>query len=112
MITNRYKKILLGVVSVAAICWLAGQFDYSRSIAGKTPLFARWEMSMNDGGSIWYIGPGYTVFKLHELRLGIDPHPDDTTNATYVPFRVGVLLEYWTPFVSREQTKFILVTNK
>jgi hypothetical protein len=110
MKTRRYKVIFIGVLAVAIICWLAGQWDYSRLAAGKPPLFARWVLHANDGGSIWHIGPGYTVIELHEMRWGIDSQPDFETN--YMPFRVGETLDYWTPFVSRERTKFVLETNK
>jgi hypothetical protein len=30
----------------------------------------------------------------------------------YAPFRIGATLDYWTPFVSRENTRFIVETNK
>ena len=94
-----------------------GQYDYARLVAGKRPAFARLQLHVADGGSTEYLGLGYTVTEEHEMRWGIEMQPDVMTNASwkavpYAPFRVGATLDYWTPFVSREQTKFIVETNR
>ena len=117
MNAKRCKRLSIGFLIVIVICWLAGQYDYSRLVAGKQPVFARWVLHLADGGSVQYIGPGYSVTELHELRWGIEMQPDIQTNASYkiapyAPYRIGEVLDYWTPFMSREQTRFIVETNK
>jgi hypothetical protein len=91
-----------------------GQFDYARLVAGKRPTFARVQLHLADGGSIQYLGLGYTVTDRHEMRWGIEMQPEacQTIGSQVAPFRVGPTLDYWTPFVSREQTRFILETNR
>ena len=94
-----------------------GQYDYARLVAGKRPVFARYRLYLYDGGSVQYWGLGYTVTDLHQLRWGIEMQNDVITNASYraapyAPFRVGQTLDYWTPFVSREHTRFIVETNR
>ena len=74
-----------------------GQYDYSRLVAGKQPLFARIQLHLADGGSVQYLGLGYTVTELHEMRWGIEMQPDPHTLGKYGPFRVGPELDYWTP---------------
>lgn len=80
-------------------------------------MFARIELHLADGGSVEYLGLGYTVTELHELRWGIEIPTEATMSAgwkatPYAPFRVGQMLDYWTPFVSREHAWFIVETNK
>ena len=94
-----------------------GQFDYNRLLKGKRPVFARFRTICSDGGSVKYFGCGYTVTELHELRWGIEMEPDirDTPAyhmSPYTPFLIGQSLNYWTPFVSRERTRFVVETNK
>jgi len=94
-----------------------GQYDYARLLGGKLPLFARLQLNLANGGTIQYLGLGYTVSQLHEMRWGIEIQNDIVTNASYksapyAPFRVGPTLDYWTPFISREHTRFIVETNR
>lgn len=91
-----------------------GQYDYARIVAGKRPAFARLQLHLADGGSVQYLGLGYTVTELHELRWGMDdaPEVDPGSPNRITPFRVGQTLDYWTPFVSRENTWSIVETNK
>ena len=105
------RKILLGIFLLAVLFgWSAGQYDYSRLVAGKRPVFALFILHLQDGGSIQYLGPGYTVTDEHQMRWGVEMQPDKTNVGA--PFRVGPRLDYWTPFFSREQTKFVVETNK
>jgi len=90
--------------------WAMGQYDYARLVDGKRPLFARLQFNLADGGSVQYCGPGYTVTDRHELRWGIEMPPEPGAKVT--PFRVGPTLDYWTPFISREHTRFLVETNK
>lgn len=94
-----------------------GQYDYARLVSGKSPFFARIKLHLEDGGSVQYLGLGYTVTDEHQMRWGIEMQPEIMTNADWktnpsTPFRVGPRLDYWTPFVSREQTRFIVETNR
>jgi hypothetical protein len=116
MTTKKWRWLLLGVLVVVVIGWAMGQYDYARLVDGKRPVFARVELHLADGGSIQYLGLGYTVTEEHEMRWGVEVQPDVMTNASwktapYAPFRVGATLDYWTPFASREATRFILETN-
>ncbi len=93
-----------------------GQWDYNRLLDGKPPLFARIELRLADGGTVQYLGLGYTVSQLHQMRWGIEIQNDFRSTATYkaapyAPFRVGPTLDYWTPFISREHTRFLVETN-
>jgi hypothetical protein len=118
MTTKKWRWLLIGFLLVVVIGWAMGQYDYSRLVAGKRPVFARFQSYLLDGGSVQYDGFGYTVTALHQLRLGIDEMQPDVRQtagyqaARYTPFRVGVTLDYWTPFISREQTRFIIETNR
>jgi hypothetical protein len=117
MMTRRWKLLLIGFLALVVIGWVMGQYDYSRLIAGKQPVFARIQLHLRDGGSVQYLGLGYTVTAAHELRWGYEMQPDVKLSegwkaAPYTPFRVGPELDYWTPFVSREQTRFIIETNR
>ena len=75
-------------------------------------MFARVELHLADGGSVQYLGLGYTVTDCHEMRWGTEMAPDAATVGKIAPFRVGPRLDYWTPFISREQTKVIVETNR
>src|SRR5580692_442649 len=117
MITKKWRWLLAGVLIVVVIGWAMGQYDYARLVAGKRPVFARIQLHLMDGGSTAYLGLGYTVTEEHTWRWGIEVQPDVRTNASwkaapYTPLRVGATLDYWTPFVSREATRFILETNR
>jgi hypothetical protein len=117
MTTKKRRWALIGFLFVVIIGWAMGQYDYARLVAGKRPVFARLQLHPEDGGSVDYLGLGYTVTDEHQLRWGIEVWPDVMTNASwkaapYTPFRIGATLEYWTPFVSREATRFILETNR
>jgi len=117
MSTKKRKWLFVGFLLVIVIGWAMGQYDYARLVAGKRPVFARYRLYLYDGGSVQYWGLGYTVTDLHQLRWGIEMQNDVITNASYraapyAPFRVGQTLDYWTPFVSREHTRFIVETNR
>jgi len=109
-----WKRLVVGFLFLVIIGWAMGQYDYARVVAGKHPIFARLQLHLADGGSVQYLGLGYTVTAQHELRWGIEMQPElrETTSYQVTPFRVGPRLDYWTPFVSREQTRFIVETNK
>ena len=105
------------IFAVVVIGWAMGQYDYARLIAGKLPMFARFQLHLADGGSVQYLGLGYTVTDMHEMRWGIEMPTEERLSAgwkatPYAPFRVGPTLDYWTPFFSREQTRFIVETNR
>ena len=117
MTTKKCRCLLMGFLLVVVIGWAMGQCDYARLVAGKRPMFARFQLHLADGGSIQYLGLGYTVTDEHEMRWGIEMPTEAVTNAgwkatPYAPFRVGPTLDYWTPFVSREHTRFIVETNR
>ena len=106
--------MVVGFLFVAVVGWTMGQYDYARLVAGKRPIFARLQLHLADGGSVQYWGLGYLVTDRHEMRWGIEMQPEERTAISYkvAPFRVGQTLDYWTPFVSREHTRFIVETNK
>jgi hypothetical protein len=114
MSTSKRKWLFFGFLFVAVIIWAMGQYDYERIVAGKHPIFARFTLHLSDGGTVQYLGFGYTVADRHELRWGIEMQPEARGTVSYqaAPFRVGQTLDYWTPFVSREHTRFIVETNK
>ena len=114
MTTKKRRWLIIGFLIVVFIGWAMGQYDYARLVAGKRPMFARFQSYLADGGSVQYDGLGYTVTALHELRWGIEMQPEVrwTSSNQIAPFRVGPTLDYWTPFVSREHTRFIVETNK
>lgn len=114
MTTKKRRWLIVGFLLVAVIGWAMGQFDYARLVAGKRPIFARVHLNLADGGSVEYLGLGYTITDRHEIRWGIEMQPEvrEATSYQVAPFRVGPTLDYWTPFVSREHTKFIVETNK
>ena len=117
MSRTKFKWLLIACLVILAGAWGMGQYDYSRLVAGRLPLFARFQLHLADGGSVQYLGLGYTVTEVHEMRWGIEMQTDIRTsdafkNASFAPFRVGQTLDYWTPFVSREHTRFIVETNK
>ena len=103
---------MIGFLVVVIIGWAMGQYDYARLVAGKRPMFARLQLHLADGGSVQYLGLGYTVTDEHEMRWGVEMQPEIRKTAQVAPFRVGPTLDYWTPFVSREQTRFIVETNR
>jgi hypothetical protein len=113
MNTKKCGWLFVGFLLVAVIVWAMGQYDYARLVAGQHPMFARIQLHPADGGSVQYLGLGYTVTDLHELRWGIEMQPGvrETVSHQVAPFLVGPTLNYWTPFVSREHTKFIVETN-
>lgn len=111
------KFAWVSISALVIIGWTMGQWDYNRLLDGKPPLFARIELRLADGGTVQYLGLGYTVSQLHQMRWGIEIQNDVTATAAYkaapyAPFRVGPTLDYWTPFISREHTRFIVETNK
>lgn len=107
MNSKKRKWIFIGLPLVVVVAWLMGQYDYAALVAGKRPLFARWKMYDKDGGSVEYWGFGYTVTDTHQLLYRIDIGKPETTT-----YRVGPALDYWTPFVSRDSTRFIIGTNR
>ena len=111
MITKKFRRLFIVFLILVAMAWVMGQCDYARLVAGKRPMFARFPLHLSDGGSVQYLGLGYTVTAMHELRWGLEMQFEERTNNS-APFRVGQTLNYWTPFVSRENTKFIIETNK
>jgi hypothetical protein len=112
MSTKKCRWLLLGFLFVIVIGWATGQYDYERLVAGKRPVFARFQVHLMDGGSVQYWGLGYTVTARHEMRWGIEVQPETRGTTKAAPFRVGPTLDYWTPFISREQTRFIMETNQ
>ena len=117
MTIKKCKWLLLGLLFVTALGWGMGQYDYGRLRAGKRPVFTFVKLRLADGGSVQYFGLGYTVTDRHELRWGIEMQTDVITNGAYhltpyTPFRVGSTLDYWTPFMSREYTRFVIETNR
>jgi hypothetical protein len=114
MSTMKRRWLFAGLLLAAVIVWAMGQYDYWRLVAGKRPVFARFQLHLDDGGSIQYLGLGYKVTDLHELRWGVEMQPEvrGPSSNEVAPFRVGQALDYWTPFVSREHTRFIVETNK
>ena len=111
------RRLIVLILLLLAIGWVAGQYDYGRMVSGKRPVFARVRLSLNDGGSVQYLGLGYTITDKHEMRWGIEMKPEvmmspEWKAAPYAPFRIGPTLDYWTPFISRENTRFIVETNK
>lgn len=112
---NRNLLLLLSIIVVAG--WIMGQCDYSIAVSGGHPFFARFKLELADGGSTQYLGLGYTITDLHEYRWGYEIQNDVRTNAAYLaapynPYRVGPVLTYWTPFMTRENTRYVLETNK
>ena len=113
----RRRRLVFGFLFMVVISWAMGQYDYARLVDGKRPVFARFRLGLADGGSVQYLGLGYTVTDLHQDRWGIEIPTDVRTNASwlnapYSPFKVGPTLDYWTPFISREETKYVVETNK
>ena len=106
MKSKLFKWLLVGFLFLAAI-WIMGQYDYARLSDGKRPMFARWKMYEADGGSVQYWGLGYAVTDMHRLTGGLD-----LANPSKRTFQIGYALDYWTPFVSRESSSFIVVTNR
>jgi hypothetical protein len=96
----------IGFAVIVVIAWCLGQYDYARLADGKRPIFARKRLYLADGGSVAYVGLGYTVTAMHAFAGGIDLGSPTRT------YRVGTTLEYWTPFISRDSTDFIVVTNR
>jgi hypothetical protein len=111
----RKRTLFIVLILLLAIGWAMGQFDYARLVAGKKPFFARLQLYCDDGGSIEYWGLGYTVTDLHRFEWGgngIRPDARFVGSNMITPFRVGPTLDYWTPFMSRENTRFVVETNK
>ena len=111
------KFVWLFIILIVVVGWAMGQYDYNRLVDGKPPIFARIRLELKDGGTGQYLGFGYTVNQMHQMRWGIEIQNDVTGTAAYkaapyAPYRVGPTLDYWTPFVSREHTMFIVETNK
>lgn len=105
-----------------------GQIDYARLVDGKRPLFARYTLYLADGGSVQYLGLGYTVGDHHQIWDIESPDVQTnmpgkpiilsgmSTNSSWGPalltrYRVGPTLDYWTPFMSRERLNVIVETN-
>jgi hypothetical protein len=114
---SKKRRWLFIAFLVVVIGWVMGQYDYARLVNGNRPMFARLQLNLQDGGSVQYLGLGYTITELHEMRWGIEMSPDVQESARYkaapyAPFRVGQTLNYWTPFISREKTRFIVETNR
>ena len=112
MTTKTRRWLIVGFLFVVVVGWAMGQFDYARLVAGKRPVFAPVRLYCNDGGSVEYWGLGYIVTDKHEMRWGIEMWPAPQTLGQVAPFRVGPTLDYLTPFVSREHTRFIVETNR
>jgi hypothetical protein len=113
MTTKKIRWLFVGFALLVVVGWAMGQYDYARLVAGKRPMFARFQSYLADGGSVQYDGLGYTVTALHQLRWGIEmPEMQWGSSNQVAPFRVGQTLDYWTPFVSREHTRFIVETNR
>ena len=112
MTSETRRRFIVGFLFVVVVGWAMGQFDYARLVAGKRPVFAPVRLYCNDGGSVEYWGLGYTVTARHEMRWGIEMQPEMRGTTKAAPFRVGPTLDYWTPFISREQTRFMVETNQ
>ena len=111
-LTKKRRRLAICLLIVVVVGWAMGQYDYARLVAGKRPMFARFQLHLADGGSVQFLGLGYTITELHEMRWGIEMQPDPQTLGKFGPFRVGQTLDYWTPFMSREHTRFIVETNR
>jgi hypothetical protein len=114
---KRSLKWIVAFALALLIVWVMGQVDYERLLHGERPIFARVVLHANDGGSVHFLGVGYTVTSVHQLRWGIEMQNEAVTNMSYsiapfAPYRVGSRLNYWTPFVSRERTRFLIETNQ
>jgi hypothetical protein len=92
--------------------WVMGQYDYSRLLEGKRPIFARVTLYRADGGSVDYLGFGYAV-TAHNQMWDWDSPTNMYPNVpwTAMRYRVGPSLHYLIPFISREHLSFIIVTN-
>jgi hypothetical protein len=112
MTKTKRRVLLIAFLLLVVVGWAMGQYDYARLVAGKHPMFARFQSHLADGGSVQYLGLGYTVTAKHEMRWGIEMQPEMRGTSQAAPFRVGPTLDYWTPFISREQTRFIVETNQ
>ncbi len=106
MTTNKRKWLFIGLLLAVVVGWTMGQYDYARLVAGKRPMFARFKSYLADGGSVEYDGLGYTVTDMHQFSGEVSLTKPTTT------YRVGPTLDYWTPFVSRDSTTFVVVTNR
>ena len=127
MKSSRRRWLVAGFLFLVVVGWAMGQIDYARVVDGKRPLFARFTLYLADGGSVQYLGLGYTVGDHHQY-WDMEP-PDVQTNTSWKPiltdmptnsswgparltrYRVGPTLDYWTPFMSRESLNVIVETN-
>jgi hypothetical protein len=94
--------------------WVMGQYDYSRLLEGKRPVFARVTLYRDDGGSVDYLGMGYAVTAHNQMWDMVESPTNNTyPNVLWVAtrYRVGPTLHYLIPFISREHLSFIAQTN-
>ena len=87
-----------------------GQHDYAALADGKHPTFARWPRPLADGGSVEYLGFGYSVTQIHRLTGHLVVGEVDQPGTTM--FYVGQSLGYWIPYSSKESTLMIVKTNR
>jgi hypothetical protein len=112
MKAKNFRWLFAGLLALAAVVWIMGQYDYDRLSDGKHPMFARWKMYEADGGSVQYWGLGYAVTEIHRMTGVIGDSDFSNLSTSKATFRVGYALDYWTPFVSRESDLLLVVTNR
>jgi hypothetical protein len=102
-VSTRKRRILLIIAALLVLLFVMGQIDFQRVARGEKPVFARWSRSPADGGSAEYPFVGYTVTAMHRI---------DGMTSEGKRYRVGPKLDYWIPFVGRDQTTFYVRTNR
>jgi hypothetical protein len=59
--------ILLAAFIIAALVYYniiairQGEIDYSLTVNGEQPLYAKEYVAFSDGGTVWYKGNGYSI---------------------------------------------------
>ena len=91
------KRRFIIVASVIALCiiWFGatgyrrGRADFEKMDWGGSPVYAKHFAGLSDGGSEWYLGRGYSVYKMHQMLM-------DQSN-TKRGYLGGVKLVWWFP---------------
>ncbi len=107
MTITKKQKALIVLTGLILLWGMMISTDAIRASHRQRPIFARYEIAYDDGGSVEYIGLFYKVYFVHQLCYGKWENTKAFHNKTYVIFqKVGPWFEKIGTMIDREYEKY------
>lgn len=107
MTMTKKKKALIVLIGLILLWGMMISTDAIRASHWQRPIFARYEIAYDDGGSVEYIGLFYKVYFVHQLCYGKWENTKAFHNKRYVIFqKVGPWFEKIGTMIDREYDKY------